>query len=160
MGLVLRFAGRYSRWHPSIDIDELIQEGRIGLWDALRGFDPRRGFRFSTYASRAIIRRMIRLVRLRRDPGELVEFTAFADPRTPAPFDRQARNDELQLDRQDARELLSRLPPEKARVLELRFGFIDGGPHRLRQIARKLGRTPERIRQIQNAALAQLRRIA
>ena len=33
-----------------IPYEEALQAGRIGLWHAIRGYDPRRGTTFSTYA--------------------------------------------------------------------------------------------------------------
>ena len=40
--------------------DEYEQEMRIKLWDAWRGFDPSMGWRFSTYAYKALTREMWR----------------------------------------------------------------------------------------------------
>lgn len=45
------------RYHcPQLDADDLIQEGRIGLWEASRTYNHRSGYRFTTYAT-WIIRR-------------------------------------------------------------------------------------------------------
>jgi DNA-directed RNA polymerase sigma subunit (sigma70/sigma32) len=33
-----------------LPFEEALQAGRIGLWRAILGFDPERGFAFSTYA--------------------------------------------------------------------------------------------------------------
>ncbi|MBN1811918.1 MAG: hypothetical protein JXA14_08795, partial [Anaerolineae bacterium] len=37
-----------------ISYEEALQAGRIGLWHAIQGYDPRRGTAFSTYAWVAI----------------------------------------------------------------------------------------------------------
>jgi RNA polymerase sigma factor (sigma-70 family) len=47
--LVWRIALRYGK--SKSDVDDFVQEGLIGLCDAIRMFDPERGLRFSTYAS-------------------------------------------------------------------------------------------------------------
>ena len=47
--LVIPVAKRFFR--PGLDFLDLIEEGNISLLHALRKFDPRKGFRFSTYAS-------------------------------------------------------------------------------------------------------------
>lgn len=47
--LVLSIAKRYQG--KGLTIDDLIQEGNIGLLRAVDGYDWRRGFRFSTYAT-------------------------------------------------------------------------------------------------------------
>ncbi|MBO2518906.1 sigma-70 family RNA polymerase sigma factor [Limnochorda sp.] len=46
--LVREIAGRFRR--GGIDLEELVQSGTVGLLQALQGFDPDRGYRFSTYA--------------------------------------------------------------------------------------------------------------
>lgn len=47
--LVVTMARRYNR--GGLSLQDLIQEGNIGLLKAVDRFDPERGFRFSTYAS-------------------------------------------------------------------------------------------------------------
>ena len=51
MGLAVRTAEYYAQRNPLMDIDDLIQEGRIGIIVALGKFDVDKGFRFSTYAT-------------------------------------------------------------------------------------------------------------
>jgi RNA polymerase primary sigma factor len=56
------------------------------------------------------------------------------------------------------RELVATLDPREAEILRYRFG-LDGDPERtLEEVGQKFGVTRERIRQIQNAALAKLRK--
>lgn len=47
--LVVSMVGKYK--HSSLGVQDLVQEGNIGLMRALTKFDPERGFKFSTYAS-------------------------------------------------------------------------------------------------------------
>ena len=46
--LVISVARRYVR--PGLPLEDLVQEGAIGLIKAIRNFDVNRGLRFSTYA--------------------------------------------------------------------------------------------------------------
>ncbi len=48
MRLVVSIARRYVR--PGLPLEDLVQEGAIGLFRAIRNFDVERGLRFSTYA--------------------------------------------------------------------------------------------------------------
>jgi len=58
---------------------------------------------------------------------------------------------------QEIENLLNALPPREARVLELRFGLLDGRTHTLKEVGEKFGVTRERIRQIETEALDRLR---
>src|SRR5258708_38228590 len=54
LGLVVHIAKRYARsyqGHHILDLDDLYQEGVLGLMHAAEKFDARKGFRFSTYAT-------------------------------------------------------------------------------------------------------------
>ena len=59
-GLVHAVLRRRAR--GGVPYDDLLQEGRIALWQAVLHFDPHRGVAFSTYAWVAIQRRIWRAV--------------------------------------------------------------------------------------------------
>jgi len=56
------------------------------------------------------------------------------------------------------REALGKLTEKERQILSMRFGLIDDNPRTLREIGDALGISRERVRQIENQALAKLRR--
>jgi len=55
------------------------------------------------------------------------------------------------------RGILQDLPPREVRILQLRYGLVDGETYTLEEVGKKLGVTRERIRQIEAQALSRLR---
>lgn len=60
-GLVVHVASRF--FHRGYEAEDLIQIGMIGLVKAIRGFEPERGFCFSTYAVPLIMGEIRRFLR-------------------------------------------------------------------------------------------------
>jgi RNA polymerase primary sigma factor len=54
-------------------------------------------------------------------------------------------------------EILQYLPPREVRILQLRYGLVDGETYTLEEVGKKLGVTRERVRQIEAQALSRLR---
>ena len=144
----------------SLSYEEALQVGRIGLWRAILNYDPRRGAAFSTYAWVAI-RRHIRRAAAR----------AAGDPRcqlVPCPHgsvELSSRglaedldgNVEQALIHEALFILLSQLPHRLRQVVVARYGLDGHPPRTLRQLGAQLGLSRERIRQLQQDALAWLR---
>ena len=80
--------------------------------------------------------------------GDFIE-----DVETVAPVDAASRS----LLREELDETLSSLTPREVRILQLRFGLVDGYSYTLEEVGRKFGVTRERIRQIEAHALGRLR---
>lgn len=49
--LVVSVAKKYRGASPGLSMEDLVQEGNLGLLKAVDRFDPERGYRFSTYAT-------------------------------------------------------------------------------------------------------------
>ncbi len=55
------------------------------------------------------------------------------------------------------KSILDNLPPREVRILQLRYGLLDGKSYTLEEVGRKMGVTRERVRQIEAQALGRLR---
>ncbi len=93
-----------------LPFEDAVHEGRIGLWRAIQGYDPRRGTRFSTYAVVAIKRSIWEAVDLHLKSGSPFAALSVADPSEP--LDLSERLAVL-----EAREELSELIPSLPRHL-------------------------------------------
>ncbi len=54
-------------------------------------------------------------------------------------------------------QILDTLSPREQKIIQLRFGLMDGHPRTLEEVGREFGVTRERIRQIESKTLAKLR---
>jgi len=59
--------------------------------------------------------------------------------------------------REHLTQVLNSLPPREVRILQLRYGLLDGQAYTLEEVGRKMGVTRERVRQIEAQALSRLR---
>ena len=75
------------------------------------------------------------------------------DDEFPAPDDTATYN----LLREHLDSVLDGLPPREVRILQLRYGLLDGQAYTLEEVGRKMGVTRERVRQIEAQALSRLR---
>ncbi len=80
--------------------------------------------------------------------GEFIEDDKILSP------DQQAMRRIL---KDQVKEVLMDLTPREKKILEMRFGLIDGITHTLEEVGRKFGVTRERIRQIEAKAIEKIR---
>jgi RNA polymerase sigma factor (sigma-70 family) len=131
-----------------------IQAGRIGLWRAILGYDPQRGYAFSSYAYPAIARHVWQAVKQAEggEPSRVVMAAAAtidgADP---------AMIWEAWLVRAALYRLVGRLPERLCTIIIARYGLAGNSPCSYGEIGARLGLTGERIRQLHTEALVWLR---
>ncbi len=155
LGLVYRMLSHFRS--PDLDDDDLLSEAMLGLARAVDRFNPWRGFRFSTYACNCIARSCMR--RGRHELRHRSLFPVHYDAALDAPEEPVRSEADLRIERlQHALRVNSGdLTALESRVL---FGrFPQGNRDRLtfKQIGQAVGLSKERVRQIQNTALAKLR---
>ncbi len=138
---------------------ELISDGNVSLIRAVEKFDYSRGFRFSTYASWAIMRNFARSV-----PKERYLLDHFATGHDEV-LDVAASlriYDPNELNLSELREsldvMMAHLSSMERSILIDHFGLDEeGNAKTLDQLGRRLGISKERVRQIEIQALKKLR---
>ena len=149
-GLIHAFIRRQGG--GAIPYAEALQAGRIGLWRALRGYDPQRGTAFSTYAWVAICRQIHSRAKELQREGDVR--AAVFSPSQSAPDPEQRV--EQRLVREALCALVEQLPAQLRRVVMCRYGLGGQAPRTLKQVGTELGLSGERVRQLQQEALAWL----
>lgn len=162
--LVLAMAKRTRL--SSIDFNELVSEGNMALLRSVEKFDCGRGFKFSTYSCRAILKSFSRVaMRASRYRGQFpMEFDPALERSDYAETQRALVEgdcvDEL---KEILIKNLAELSDVERTVIRERFAIgrptleDAPGPKTLEQVGHIIGVTKERVRQIQNKALRKIR---
>ena len=162
--LVLAMAKRTRL--SGLDFNELISEGNFALLRSVDKFDCSRGFKFSTYACRAILKSFSRVaMRTSRYRGR---FPTEYDPALEKSDFIEKRRDNADIECvEEIRDILARnradLSDTEQVVIRERFALnavsTQSKPKTLEQVGEVIGVTKERVRQIQNKALKKIRTI-
>ena len=162
LALVLAMAKRTRL--GDVDFAEVVSEGNMALLRAIDKFSADRGFKFSTYACRAILKAFSRTAMK----------TTKHRTRFPVEFDSDMeksdwadrRRDEIEDDCIDELKAivdrnLADLSNIEQTVIRRRFNWEqqDESSLTLEEVGKIIGVTKERVRQIQNRALAKIRTV-
>ncbi len=143
--LVVSVARKHVR--PGLELMDLVSDGNIVLMRAVEGFDPRKGFKFSTYATLALVKgyaRSVPQMQARRavsDAAGRERATHDLGPQRVAGREQLAR-------------LLTRLDRRERRAVAAAWNLsgrtIDG-------VARRMGTTRRVVRDLERSAMQKLR---
>ncbi len=158
--LVVSVAKKHVGWSDSFY--EVVSDGNMSLMRAVEKFDYARGYKFSTYATWAIMKNYARSIPEDRYRGK--RFVTGQEGVLDAVADHRPAESASEGDRERVRELIStgmkELSERERDVITSHFGLNkEGTGLTLEQIGRKFGVTKERIRQIEQQAMARLRSI-
>jgi RNA polymerase primary sigma factor/RNA polymerase sigma factor len=151
--LVVAMTKRYA--HSTKPLLELVSDGNISLMRAVEKFDYARGFRFSTYATWAIIKNFTQSISREyrdhtrfRNAGEEV-FQSAPDQRT-----NQQLEEAAQIQREaEIAQLLKQLDERERQIIRYRYGLdSDREPMTLKEVGSAMGVTKERIRQLKKGS--------
>ncbi|UCC88140.1 MAG: sigma-70 family RNA polymerase sigma factor [Anaerolineales bacterium] len=141
-----------QQWRGRLSYEQAIHAGRIGLWHAVLGFDPGRGYAFSTYAGVAIARQVWRAVHQaeREQEAALVPVPPLSsiDPRAEV----QAREIQTAL-----YALVARLPALQRWIVCTYYGLDNQGGCTLAELGRRRGCSRQAIHAHLRKALVILR---
>lgn len=142
-------------------LEELVSEGDAVLIRAITLFDPSRGFRFSTYATYAVRRRLARYVasseHSHATPVDFRNAPPIADRRRWTLQYEQAMEAGVQW----LESALYELSQRERYIIRCRFGWgREFETRTLQEIADELGVSRERVRQLEVRALKKLKEVA
>lgn len=168
--LVTHIAKTY--YHPKVELMELIQEGNLGLIEAVDRFNPEMGLRFSTFAVWWIRKRILRYLGRSEDlvwldtpiKGEEGEALCLGD----TIMDEETilggpacEGQDTQLEQEESRQQMlkriERLSKREKEVLMMLYGITEERALTPQEVAERLGVSIRRFYHIRDRALKKLK---
>ncbi|MFR1707781.1 MAG: RNA polymerase sporulation sigma factor SigK [Clostridium sp.] len=164
--LVAHIVKKYS--FPGKEVDDLISIGTVGLIKAIDSFDMDKGTRLATYAARCIENEILMLIRNNKKIKSEVYL------QDPIGLDKEGNEislmDILSSDKDSILEVVENkiqvkklyfiletcLQEREKKIIEMRYGLIDGKPKTQREIALILGISRSYVSRIEKRALKKL----
>jgi len=160
MRLVVNIAKRHAG--QTDNFFELLSDGNMSLIRAVEKFDFGRGFKFSTYASWAIMKNFARTIPDEKHRRERF-VTGHDEVFEVAPDTRADEHEALATQERathSVNRLLDYLEPREREIIRMRAGLDDNAKGMtLEEIGQQFGITKERVRQLNARAMKKLRDI-
>lgn len=137
-----------QQWLGGLSFDDALHEGRIGLWHALRLYDPSRGTAFSTYAVIAIARTVWQAVATHQRfslPHQLPVPPSDRDDLTELAYQSQIRT--------TLRELVDQLPSPFRQIIVAYYSLDGSPPQTFAAIGKTMGVSRQRIHVLHKTAI-------
>ncbi len=165
--LVVYIARKFE--NTGVGIEDLVSIGTIGLIKAVNTFDPGKKIKLATYASRCIENEI--LMHLRRSNRTRVE-VSFDEPLN-IDWDGNelllsdvlgTENDiiykciEEEVDRKLLQAAMKKLSPREKKIMECRFGLVDGEERTQKEVADLLGISQSYISRLEKRIIKRLRK--
>ena len=165
--LVAHIAKKY--YADENDRDDLVSIGTVGLIKAVDSFDPTKGIRLSSYASRCIENEILMFFRSAKKTAQDVSLNdpidTDKDGNTLTLLDTIATDDHILEDidlRMKVRQLYdavkTRLSPREREIILLRYGLTGRRPLVQREVAKKLNISRSYVSRLEKKALQKLRK--
>ena len=164
--LVAHIVKKYN--NSGKDIDDLISIGTIGLIKAISTFDASKGTRLATYAARCIENEILMCIRANKNArGEVSLQEPIGTDKEGNEIslldilgiDEEDISDEIHLkfQKKKLREAINNvLKDREKKILELRYGLVDGVCKTQREIAAMLGISRSYVSRIEKRAIDKL----
>ena len=165
--LVVYIAKKFES--PGAGVEDLISIGTIGLIKAVDSFDPKKGIKLSSYASRCIENEILMFFRSGKKSAQDVSLNEPIDTDkdgnaltildTMAVEDTIADDLDTRMKSEKLYGFLQRaLTPRERTIVVLRYGLFGCRPQPQREVAQRLGISRSYISRIEKKALEKLRR--
>jgi RNA polymerase sporulation-specific sigma factor len=165
--LVVYIARKFE--NTGVGIEDLVSIGTIGLIKAVNTFDPKKKIKLATYASRCIENEI--LMHLRRNNKTRVE-VSFDEPLNidwdgnelllsdvlGTDNDIIYKSIEEEVDRKLLYQAMKKLTAREKKIMEFRFGLVDGLEKTQKEVADLLGISQSYISRVEKRIIKRLRK--